>query len=140
MKVLTYSEMLRYSSFEDRFNYLNLHGVVCEETFGTSRYLNQQFYHSPEWRQLRHEIITRDRGCDLAVEDRLIYFRPVIHHINPMTLEELLSGDPRGFDPENLITVSQETHRAIHYGSFEGTPQDYSPRRAGDTCPWKELS
>ena len=136
--LLTYSDMLQYSSFEDRYQYLNLHGKVGLETFGSNRYFNQKLYQSSEWKHLRHEIIVRDHGCDLGVEGREIFGPITIHHINPINVEMLVEGDPLIFDPENLICVSPITHKAIHYGSFDGTPQDYSPRYRNDTCPWKE--
>lgn len=137
-KLLRYSELIRYSAFEDRFDYLNLHGKVGEDTFGSNRYFNQRLYHSPEWNRLRHEIIVRDNGCDLGVQGREIFGQIVIHHMNPITIEMIVEGDPLVFDPENLIAVTPMTHRAIHYGTFDGTPSDYKPRTRNDTCPWKE--
>ena len=137
MSLLTYSEMIRRSSFEDRFEYLNLHGKIGDLTFGPNRQLNQTLYHLPEWYLLRHKIITRDEGCDLAVKGREIFGSPTIHHINPITVEMVLNRDPLVLDPENLVCVTEKTHRAIHYGSFSGTYEDYSPRERFDTCPWK---
>lgn len=136
---LTYSDLIKRHTFEERFNYLALHGKVSELTFGSNRYLNQTLYHLPEWRSLRHDIIIRDNGCDLGIPGRDIYGPITIHHINPITVEMVLDRDERVLDPENLICVSDRTHKAIHYGVVDSTFSDYSPRTPGDTCPWKKV-
>ena len=138
MSRLTYSEMIRYSSFEDRFNYLNLHGKVSEMTFGSNRYLNQLLYHMPEWRSVRNEVIIRDNGCDLGIEGREIFGPVTVHHINPITVEMVIERDPLVLNMENLVCVTDRTHKAIHYGTFDGTFEDYKPRTLNDTCPWKK--
>lgn len=137
MNLKTYSELIRLPTFEERFEYLKLNGSVGEMTFGGSRYLNQSFYRSREWRQIRDSIIVRDMGCDLGCEDRPIMGSIYIHHINPITIEVLHHHDSLLFDSENLISVSYETHNAIHYGSLEMISSPYVERRSGDTCPWK---
>ena len=133
----SYTELCRYSSYKDRFEYLKLDGRVGVETFGINRYLNQTFYRSREWRNLRHSIIVRDLGCDLGVDGYDIYKRAVIHHINPLTEEMLRSGDPAIMDPDNLITVLESTHKAIHYGDTDLLLLELSERSPNDMCPWK---
>lgn len=134
----TYSELISFSTFEDRYNYLKLNGAVGEETFGPDRYLNQSFYKSNEWKQLRHHIIVRDNGCDLGIDDRIIGGRIIIHHINPIIIDQVKSIDYFLCDPENLICVSNNTHQAIHYGDeallILSKPIE---RHRNDTCPWK---
>lgn len=136
--LLTYSKMLHYTSFEERFKYLSLHGRVSDLTFGPNRNLNQILYHLSEWRSLRHKVIERDRGCDLAVEGREIFGPITIHHINPITVEMVLERNHLVLDMDNLVCTTDRTHKAIHYGSLEGTYEDYKPRSYGDTCPWKK--
>ena len=133
----TYSELIALSSFEDRYEYAKLNNSVGTQTFGCSRYLNQSFYRSSEWRQLRHHIIVRDNGCDLGVEDRIIGGRIIIHHLNPITEKDLESGNEFIFSPENLISVSNNTHQAIHYGDESLLVKDPIVRFKNDTCPWK---
>lgn len=133
----TYSELILLPTFEERFDYLQLSGGVGEMTFGGSRYLNQSFYRSREWKQIRDNIIVRDMGCDLACDDRPIYDQIYIHHINPITIEVMRSNSDLLLNPENLICVSYETHNALHYGSRETLSSPYVERRSGDTCPWK---
>lgn len=132
----TYSELLRRSSFEDRFAYVDLHGKVGYPV-GGERYIKQRFYQSEEWRQFRHQIIARDEGRDLGIAGREIYGNIIIHHLNPITADMLMNHDPCVLDPENVICVSYNTHQMIHYGTIEGTAQDYSPRTCNDTTPWK---
>lgn len=137
----TYTELCRLRTYEERFNYLRLYGNVGNETFGAERYLNQKFYHSMEWRQLRNKIILRDNGCDLGLPGYEIYGHIVIHHLEPILCGELKSSDDycRALDAENLICVSQETHRAIHYGGDEFVSSRHAAeRRPNDTCPWKQ--
>lgn len=128
--------MCRVSTFEDRYRYLALRGEVGYATFGFDRYINQQFYTSPQWRRLRHHVIARDEGCDLGVEGYEIHTGLVIHHMNPMKPEAIIHGDPDILDPEFLITTTQRTHNAIHYGDETLLPRPYVERRPGDTKLW----
>lgn len=133
-----YSELIAIPKFEDRLEYLNLSGVVGIETFGFHRYLNQVLYHSGEWRSLRNKIITRDDGCDLAHEDYpLCSGNILIHHINPITIEDVRNRRDCVFDPENLICCSYKIHRFVHYGVTDPNMEVYKPRKENDTCPWK---
>ena len=132
----TYSELIRFSSFKDRFDYLKLNGSVGAETFGYDRYLNQALYRSYEWRKFRRNIIVRDRGCDLGVDGFDIKSRLIVHHINPITLEQIENRDPMIFDPNNVICVSHNTHEAIHYGDESLLPKDPITRFSGDTKLW----
>lgn len=132
-----YSELILIEKFEDRFEYLKIKGYVGEITHGGHRYLNQQLYSSPRWQRLRKQIIIRDGGCDLACPDRPIHGKIVIHHINPISVDDLIRQAGIIFDPENLITVSYNTHEAIHYGDIDLIPKDYIPRTENDTCPWR---
>lgn len=134
----TYKELVRFGTFEERFEYLKLSGMVGQATFGSDRYLNQVLYKSPEWRSFRNGIIIRDNGCDLAFAGRDIYGdRIIIHHINPLTVEDVENRSPVIFDPENVVCVSDKTHRAIHYGDESLLPHDPITRMPNDTCPWK---
>jgi len=136
--IRTYTELMHYPSWEERFNYLKLHGSVAGETFGANRYLNQQFYRSREWQDLRTKIILRDNGCDLGFPGYEIQGRVLIHHLNPITLEDLAVLNDCVLDPENLICVSYDTHNAIHYGNADYVSfQKVVDRRPNDTCPWK---
>lgn len=139
MQKKTYSRLRSIDSFEDRYEYLKLPGSVAGDTFGGHRYLNQSFYQSSEWRRFRDEIIIRDEGLDLAFPGRLIQGRIVIHHLNPIKLEDLLDGGiPDALmDPENVVCVSHLTHNAIHYGDSGLLYPDPIERRPNDTCPWK---
>lgn len=131
-----YSEMIRYDSFEDRFEYLRLDGRVGKDTFGFDRFLNQTFYRSKEWKDIRNHVITRDNGCDLGDIDRPIYDRVLVHHMNPIVPEDLETFNPAILDPEYLITISIDTHNAVHYGNKNNLtimPPDRSP---GDTRLW----
>ena len=134
-----YSELIKRSSFEERFNYLSLNGVVGEETFGWDRHFNQRFYRSAEWKRLRDDMIVRDMGCDLGVRGREIYGQKIlIHHMNPICLEDIVERNDILLHPEYLICVSHETHLALHYGSdaFLDSMQ-WNERSKYDTCPWK---
>lgn len=133
----TYSELISIPTFKERFRYLKLGGLVGEETFGCDRYLNQIFYTSPEWRMLRNDIITRDKGCDLAIEDREIWGRVYIHHMNPIMVKDILHRTDILLDPEYLILCSFNTHNAIHYGDESLLMEDYIPRTMNDTIPWR---
>lgn len=133
----TYSELITIPTFMERFKYLKLNGRVGEETFGFDRYLNQTFYRSYEWRRLRDEIIVRDCGCDLAMEDREIFDRILIHHMNPIQANDILQHSDLLLNPEYLICTSKLTHDAIHYGDEQILYQEPVARTKGDTCPWK---
>jgi hypothetical protein len=132
----SYSELSQILTFEERFEYCREFGTVGIETFGHNRWLNQAFYRSTEWRQVREEVIARDLACDLGVEGREIVRDPYIHHLNPIRLQDVRAHDPAILDPEFLITVSLRTHNAIHYGGKELLEAQFVPRRAGDTKLW----
>lgn len=132
-----YSELITISTYEERFKYLQLKGAVGNDTFGYDRYLNQILYNSPEWKRLRNQIIIRDNGRDLGCEGYEIYGRILIHHMNPITVEDIVSRDPIVFDPENLICVSHNTHNAIHYGDENLLIMAPVERTKNDTCPWR---
>lgn len=134
----TYNGMSMLRTFEERFNYLNLVGFVGDDTFGYDRYMNQAFYKSKEWQQVRSFVIVRDNGCDLGIQDRPIGGHIYIHHIDPITPEDIKQGSPKLLDPNNLVCVSFETHNALHYGTSEyAHKDDVVVRKANDTCPWK---
>lgn len=136
-RIRTYDELRRIDSFEERYEYLRLDGTVGLETFGYDRYLNQRFYTSREWRLVRQEIIARDLGCDLGVEGYEIFEKVIIHHMNPMTVEQVMHSDDAIFDPNFLITVSHNTHNAIHYGDSSLLKlNQLVERRPGDTKLW----
>ena len=136
--IRTYSELITIPTFEERFEYLKLNGLVGLETFGHDRYLNQILYNSPEWRRFRPEIIVRDNGCDLACEGYEIFGKILIHHINPITAKDILNRNPKVFDPENVITTVHNTHNAIHYGDENLLITVPIERSRNDTCPWKK--
>ena len=138
MSIRTYSELITLPTFEERYEYLRLDGIVGEETFGFDRYLNQMFYKSDEWRSLRDKIIIRDCGCDLAMDDREIYGRILIHHMNPITREDILHRSKYLLDPEYLICTTKNTHDAIHYGDSGLLITAPSDRKKYDTCPWRQ--
>jgi hypothetical protein len=133
----TYSELITFDNFQDRFEYLRLRGYVGEETFGHDRYVNQALYSSPEWRQFRRRIIIRDNGCDLGILGHEIFDRILIHHLNPITLDDIVNRSYYIFDLDNVICVSHDTHNAIHYGDEQYLSTVPIERRPGDTCPWK---
>lgn len=133
----TYSELLRFDNFVERYNYLKLNGSVGEETFGFDRYLNQILYRSDYWKKFRRDIIIRDNGCDLGVDGYTIGGLIIVHHINPLTKRQILQRDRCIFDPENVISVSDITHKAIHYGSEQNLLLPIPERKPYDTCPWK---
>lgn len=136
--IRTYSELIQIPTFLGRFRYLKLGGRVGEDTFGHDRYLNQILYRSPEWKRFRREIIIRDNGCDLACEGYEIFGKILIHHINPITVEDVLNRHPNIFDPENVISTVLNTHNAIHYGDETLLITDPIVRTKNDTCPWKK--
>ena len=132
----SYSELRRLETFEERFRYLKLGGAVGRSTFGFDRYMNQRFYTSAQWKKARRDVILRDNGCDLGIEDRVIHDRILIHHMNPMTMDALEQGLGEVLDPEFLICVTNLTHNAIHYGDesiLVSLPKERSP---GDTILW----
>lgn len=133
----TYTELIKLDSFEERYRYLKLAGVVAEETFGHRRHINQKFYKSPEWLRFRDEILLRDNGCDLAFEDSPIFGPILVHHLNPITYDDIVSYNRAVFDPDNVVCVSRDTHLAIHYGDEAMFPSPYIERRENDTVPWK---
>lgn len=136
--IRSYSELARLGSFEDRFEYLRLDGEVGVDTFGFDRIFNQLFYRSKEWRHARNQIIVRDNGCDLGVKGHEIYGqRIIIHHINPITMDDIRNSSSALFDPENLITTVHTTHNAIHYGDADLLMKDPIERFQNDTCPWR---
>lgn len=132
----SYSELITFKSFEDRFNYLKLNGIVGESIFGFHRFVNQSFYSSREWRSTRSKVIIRDDGCDLGIPDRQIFDRVYIHHLNPVTMDQLEHNDRSLFDLENLVCVSYETHLAIHYGDINLVKDLIVERKPGDTKLW----
>ena len=137
MRKRSYRELLQLNSFEERFDYLKLAGEVGNPTFGYDRYFNQQFYHSSEWRRARNRIVLRDNGCDLGMPDYEIHGRIYIHHINPITKQDVEDFSDNLFDPDNLICVTFDTHNAIHFGDERTLPKTPIERAPGDTCPWR---
>lgn len=135
--IKTYSEMILLPTFLERFKYLQIGGMVGAETFGFDRYLNQSLYRTAEWKRFRNEIIVRDNGCDLGCDDRAIYGKILVHHINPLTVEDIINRHSCVFDPDNVICVSLNTHNAIHYGDEELLMLGPIERTKNDTCPWR---
>lgn len=135
-RIRTYSELSSLRTFEQRFEYLSIRGEVGCATFGGNRWINQQFYTSSQWRRLRHDVIARDEGRDLGVEGYEIHDRIIVHHINPITEDDILYGTSRALDLDNLISASHRTHNAIHYGDASLLAKPYSPRQPGDTKLW----
>lgn len=136
MIIRTYSELKTLRTFEDRFQYLKLSGDVGDFTFGGHRYLNQMLYKLPEWKDIRRKVIIRDEGCDLAHPDYLIGGNIYIHHMTPITIEDILERNPCVFDLNNLISCSLSTHNAIHYGDISPR-EEWKERTKYDTCPWR---
>ncbi len=133
----TYTELMHIPTFEERFEYLKLNGRVAKETFGFDRWLNQVFYRSPQWRQLRNQIIIRDNGCDLGIPGREIYDKIYVHHMNPLLKDDIVNKTEYLTNPEYLICVSHMTHEAIHYGDANLLMRDPVERTPGDTTLWK---
>lgn len=131
-----YSELVRLETFDERFEYLKLNGVVGDITFGGHRYLNQTLYRSKEWKKFRNEVIVRDEGRDLACEGYDIFGQVIIHHLNPITIEDIQNRDPKIFDLENVVVTSLATHNAIHYGDESLLPPTVTERKQGDTLLW----
>lgn len=136
MTTRSFSELQYIDSFLGRYEYLQLRGEVGWATFGFDRYMNQQFYASREWRQVRQHVIARDMGCDLGIEGYEIFDRIYIHHMNPMTVEHIKTGNESILDPEFLIATTHKTHNAIHYGDTSLLPRPITPRSKGDTKLW----
>lgn len=136
--IRVYDELVLHETFVSRFNYLKLGDKVGKETFGYDRYLNQRFYRTQEWRSLRDQIILRDNGCDLGHPDFPIYGRIIIHHMNPLSKNDIIQHSEYLLDPKYLICVSHDTHNAIHYGNLDLLVTDASIiRKPNDTCPWR---
>lgn len=140
MKMITrtYTELSRLKTFKERYEYLKLSGRVGQSTFGYDRYLNQILYKSPKWRKARDAVIIRDNGCDLGVEGYEIYDKIIVHHMNPITVEDIENENKDIFNPEFLISSSDITHKAIHYGDEDLLPKLPIERRPGDTIPWRK--
>lgn len=136
--VRTYTELITIPTFEERFEYLRLNGCIGEDTFGFDRYLNQLFYHSSLWRSKRDEIIIRDKACDLGIEGRDLIDNIVIHHMNPINIDDIISQTSYLLNPDYLICTSSRTHKAIHYGDKSKLVRDPIERHKFDTCPWKK--
>ena len=132
----SYSELVKLPTFSERYNYLRLVGRVGSTTFGFDRYLNQSFYTSRDWRQVRHAVIARDAGCDLGLEGYEIFDRVYVHHMNPLTKKQVLAADENMFDLEYLISCTLNTHNAIHYGDPASLVKLPPERRPGDTTLW----
>ena len=137
MTTKNYQDLISIESFNDRFAYLQMKGVIGNQTFGGHRYLNQKLYQSLEWKRIRREVIIRDGGCDLAHPDHPIYGQILIHHIEPITIDDVLNRSRKVFDLRNLICVSFDTHNAIHYGDSSLLVPEFVERTKYDTCPWR---
>lgn len=137
MSIKRYSELILLPTFEERYKYLQLNGVIGDETFGFDRYINQMFYRSQEWRQVRDYVIVRDNGCDLGIEGHEIRGKILIHHMNPIGIKDIQQVNKFLLDPEYLITTILSTHNAIHYGDESLLVKDPIERSKNDTCPWK---
>lgn len=138
MSIRTYTELTKLKTFKERYEYLKLSSIVGEDTFGYDRYLNQQFYKSTAWKRVRDQVIIRDNGCDLGIDDRYINSRIYVHHMNPITKSDIINLTEYLLNPEYLICVSKNTHDAIHYGSEELLYTNHMvERRPNDTCPWR---
>lgn len=136
--IRTYSELITIPTFEERYQYLRLGGEIGKETFGFDRYLNQAFYSSQEWKRIRRDVIIRDLGCDLGVEGFEIFGRIIVHHMNPITKDDILARSKFLLDPEYLICTSHNTHEAITYSDENLLIVAPIERTKNDTCPWKK--
>lgn len=134
--IKTYSEAIAIPDYYKRYQYLKLQGTIGEETFGSLRFLNQKLYDSDEWKEFRRKVILRDNGNDMAVDGFNIPGRAIVHHINPITAEDIINKNPKVFDLENVILVSHNTHEAIHYSNESLLPIEYKEREPGDTLLW----
>lgn len=138
VKIKSYSEISKLLTFDERFQYLKLDGFVGKETFGFDRIFNQLFYRSAEWKRIRNLVIVRDNGCDLGVDGYDIYgSRVLIHHMNPISLDDIENHTDYLLNPDFLITTTHRTHNAIHYGDDRLFTREPVVRKANDTCPWK---
>ena len=135
--IRTYSELVRLPTFEERFRYLKLDGLVGKDTFGFDRYLNQEFYRSKEWKEVRDFVIVRDNGCDLSMDGYEIVGRIYIHHMNPITVNDIVHSSDFLLNPDYLVCMSHNTHNAVHYGDEDLLVTAPVERRKNDTCPWK---
>jgi hypothetical protein len=135
-KIRTYSELHRLETFEERFQYLSMKGVVGSETFGFDRWINQAFYKSREWKRVRNQTITRDNGCDLGIPGHEIFAELLVHHMNPLSMKDIEGGESWILDPEFLVTTCLRTHNAIHYGDERLLPRGPVTRQPGDTKLW----
>ena len=136
--IRTYSELSKLKTFEERFEYLKLTGTVGKETFGYDRYINQILYNSIEWKRLRKKVILRDKGCNLGAEGYDLYGKIIVHHMNPITVDDIVNHSKYVFDPEFLISTNDTTHNSIHYGTDEKPDVTPIERTLNDTCPWKK--
>ena len=136
--IRTYRECMQLPTFQERYRYLQIGGRVGKETFGFDRYLNQMLYRTPEWKRFRRDMIVRDNGCDLGCEGYEICGNVLVHHINPITVEDVINRNPCIFDPNNVICTSLNTHNAIHYGDETLLITEPVVRKPNDTCPWKQ--
>jgi hypothetical protein len=134
--IKTYTELSYCQTFEERYEYLRLGGIVGNATFGFDRYLNQAFYRSAAWRDVRQEVILRDNGCDLGVPGYEIHTALLVHHMNPMVSDDIVHGEQWILDPEFLITTTNDTHNAIHYGDRSLLKRPFVERQRGDTKLW----
>lgn len=137
-RIRRYSELILLKTFQERFEYLKLDGSVGFDTFGFDRYLNQAFYHSPEWKHFRQKIILRDNACDLALEGYELRYGIYIHHMNPVERTDIIRHAEEILDPEFVVVVSFATHNAIHYGTGTMPSKPFVERSPNDTCPWKQ--
>lgn len=135
-KIRTYTELSCLETFEERFQYLKLGGGIGRATFGFDRHINQTFYTSPEWQRVRQYVIYRDNGCDLGIDGYEIHVRPLIHHMNPMTIDDILNKEAWILDPDYLITTTHNTHNALHFGTEKLYPKVVTERSPGDTDLW----
>lgn len=135
-RIRTYPELRRFKTFEERFRYLSLQGIVGAYSFGFDRWLNQRFYKSKSWKDARNQVIIRDDGCDLGVPGHEIYTDLLVHHMNPVSLTDIVHGEEWLLDPNYLITTSLQTHNAIHFGDERQLPRGPIERKAGDTKLW----
>lgn len=137
MIIRTYSELITLPTFEERYEYLRLYSFVGKQTFGFDRYINQNFYRSQEWKNIRDYVIVRDNGCDLGMADRAIFGKIYIHHMNPLAPKDFRESTDFLLNPEYLICTTHTTHNAIHYGDEDLLIKDPIERKPNDTCPWK---
>lgn len=137
--VKNYTELIKMPTMAERFEYLKLGGEIGKRTFGGDRYLNQVLYKSPEWRSFRNRIIIRDSGCEMAMQGfEILKDLIIIHHINPLSVDDIRNRSTAIFDEDNVVCVSDRIHKAIHYGNSNALPEEYIPRTPNDTCPWRK--